>query len=68
MINICDDLGIEVVNKYIEIKYVEELIKMYKHRDTILWSDEKEKYQKKIDKKISWMIRNTRTIEEWNDI
>ena len=68
MINICDDLGIEVVNKYIEIKYVEELIKMYKHRDTILWSDEKEKYQEKIDKKTGWMIRNARTIEEWNDI
>lgn len=68
MINIWDDLGTEVVNKYIEIKHVEELIKMYKHRDTILWSDEKEKYQEKIDKKISWMIRNARTIEEWNSI
>lgn len=62
MIDMCNNLDIETEDKYIEVKYVKELIKMFKHRDTIIWNDEKEKYQEKIDKKINWIIRNARTI------
>lgn len=64
----CDNLNIETVDRYIEIKYVKELIDMFNHKDSILWNDEKEKYEKQINKKINWLIRNSRTIDEWNEL
>lgn len=67
-VEIYDNLNIETIDRYIEIKYVKELIDMFNHKDCILWNDEKAKYERQINKKINWLIRNSRTIDEWNEL
>lgn len=49
------------MEKYIEWKCVESLIELMEKRDSHYdWSDEYEKYHKKIKKSIEWMKNNTK--------
>ena len=50
------------MEKYIELKCVQELVKLMDKRNSVYdWSDEYEKYDRKIKKTIEWMERNAKT-------
>ena len=50
------------MEKYIELKCVHELVKLMDKRNNVYdWSDEYEKYDRKIKKTIEWMERNAKT-------
>ncbi|MEC0031078.1 hypothetical protein P4L24_24860 [Bacillus cereus] len=54
-----------VENKYVNLKHVQELIKLIKIRDTFWdWSNEYEKYNKKVQNTIEWIERNAKKIEK----
>lgn len=52
---------------YVKLKHVEELLKLIKIRDSHYdWSDEYEKYDKKVNNTIEWLKRNAKEVE-FND-
>lgn len=50
--------------KYVKWKHVEELLKLIRIRDGFHdWSDEYEKYNKKVKNTVAWLERNAEEIE-----
>lgn len=53
------------MTRYIELEYFQELMKLYKARDSFHdWSSEWEKYDRKIKNTIAWLERNARTADD----
>lgn len=51
--------------KYVKLEHVKELLKLIKTRDNFYdWSDEYEKYNKKVNNTIEWLERNAKTMEQ----
>jgi formylmethanofuran dehydrogenase subunit E len=51
-------------DKYVKWKHVEELLALIKKRDSFYdWSDNYEKYNKKVKNTIEWLDRNAEVIE-----
>jgi hypothetical protein len=51
------------MDKYVKLEHVQELLKLIKTRDSYHdWSDEYEKYDRKIKKTIQWLERNAKEI------
>ncbi|MGV4321232.1 hypothetical protein [Bacillus mojavensis] len=49
-------------NKYVELKHVQELLKLIRKRDGFYdWSSDYEKYDKKVKNTIEWLERNAKT-------
>lgn len=52
-------------HKYVKLQHVQELLKLIDKRDHFYdWSDEHEKYHKKVKNTIDWLERNAKTKEE----
>jgi hypothetical protein len=50
--------------KYVELKHVQELIKLIEIRDGFMdWTEHYEKYDKKVKKTIEWLERNARVLD-----
>lgn len=48
--------------KYVELKHVQELLKLIKERDSYMdWTAHYEKADKKVENTIAWLERNART-------
>jgi hypothetical protein len=51
--------------KYVRLQHVQELVSLYKKRDRFeWWSDEHEKYDRKIEKTIAWLKHNAKPMSE----
>ena len=52
------------MKKYVELKHVQELIKLIKIRDSFHdWSDDYEKQDKKVENTIRWLERNAKEVK-----
>jgi hypothetical protein len=50
--------------RYIELKFVQELLKLIRKRDSYYdWSTDYEKYDKKVKKTIEWIERNAKEMD-----
>jgi hypothetical protein len=50
--------------KYVKWEHVNELLKLFKLRDSFHdWSDEYEKYDRKIKNTVEWLERNAKELE-----
>jgi hypothetical protein len=55
--------------KYVQWKYVEELLKLIRTRDSFHdWSDEYEKYDKKVKNTVEWLKRNAKEFDCLNEV
>mgnify|MGYP000898981591 CR=1 FL=1 len=53
------------MEKYVKLKHVKELMKLIKEKDRHEhWTDEYEKYDKKVNNTIQWLERNAKSIDE----
>lgn len=51
------------MDKYVELKHVQELVKLINKRDAFHhWSSEYENYDKKVKNTIEWLERNAKTL------
>lgn len=51
------------MEKYVKLKHVQELMKLIKTRDRFMdWTDEFEKYDKKVKNTIEWIERNAKEV------
>lgn len=50
--------------KYVKLKHVQELLKLIETRDSFYdWSEDYEKYDKKVKNTTAWIERNAREID-----
>lgn len=57
------------MEKYVKLKHVKELMKLIKEKDSYeYWTDEYEKYDKKVNNTIQWLERNAKTIDELEEL
>jgi hypothetical protein len=62
-------LNKELEDKYVQWKYVAELLKMISQRDSFHdWSDQYEELDKKVKNTIEWLDRNAITFDRLHDI
>lgn len=53
-----------MADKYVKLKHVKQLIKLIKLRDCYFdWSNEYEKYNRKVENTIEWLERNAKVID-----
>ncbi|WP_181279869.1 hypothetical protein [Bacillus atrophaeus] len=51
------------MDKWVQLKHVQELVALIKKRDSFYdWSDEYEKYDKKVKNTIEWLERNAKEV------
>jgi hypothetical protein len=51
-------------DKYVKWKHVKELLALIKRRDMVYdWSDDYEKYDRKVKTTVEWLERNAKEIE-----
>lgn len=49
------------MKKYVELQHVQELLKLIRTRDRFMdWSNEYEKYDKKVKNTVEWLERNAK--------
>lgn len=57
------------MEKYVKLKHVKELMKLIEERDSWEhWTDEYEKYDKKVDNTNQWLYRKAKTIDELEEL
>jgi hypothetical protein len=52
------------MGEYVKLEHVEELLKLIKTRDSFYdWSNEYEKYNRKVENTIEWLRRNAKKVD-----
>jgi hypothetical protein len=53
----------DIMDKWVQLKHVQKLVALIKKRDSFYdWSDEYEKYDKKVKNTIEWLERNAKEV------